>query len=356
MAVVVVLAILGATLYHRQSKELLNNTDKNLKDQVKDLYFMVHLQIMERQSQINSAINSASEILSNSGNLSINTNGLLTVSAINQIDKSTTEISLPKFEVNGTEVYNDNVLVDKISEITNVKTTLFQKMEHGYLRIATTVLNLDGSRAVNTFIPNDSPVVKAIENGSDYFGRAYVVNDWYLTAYRPIKIDGNLVGMLFVGMPEKDMKTLGEILKSKKFFDSGYTFLISNEGEYLIHPQQEGKTESSEEILGILSKSGAEEGQVEYIENSIDYRLYYKYIPEIKAYISAIVPYSEIIQGAKKLRIGFAVSILLCIIVILVITTFISNNISNALDKGISFAKEISEGNLKATLDLDQKR
>ncbi|NJK95218.1 MAG: hypothetical protein HC905_10160 [Bacteroidales bacterium] len=98
LAVVVVLAILGATLYHRQSKELLNNTDKNLKDQVKDLYFMVHLQIMERQSQINSAINSASEILSNSGNLSINTNGLLTVSAINQIDKSTTEISLPKFE------------------------------------------------------------------------------------------------------------------------------------------------------------------------------------------------------------------------------------------------------------------
>ncbi|NJK95220.1 MAG: HAMP domain-containing protein [Bacteroidales bacterium] len=46
---------------------------------------------------------------------------------------------------------------------------------------------------------------------------------------------------------------------------------------------------------------------------------------------------------------------MLCIIVILVITTFISNNISNALDKGISFAKEISEGNLKATLDLDQK-
>ncbi|NJK95219.1 MAG: hypothetical protein HC905_10165 [Bacteroidales bacterium] len=108
-------------------------------------------------------------------------------------------------------------MVDKISEITNVKTTLFQKMEHGYLRIATTVLNLDGSRAVNTFIPNDSPVVKAIENGSDYFGRAYVVNDWYLTAYRPIKIDGNLVGMLFVGMPEKDMKTLGEILRVKSF-------------------------------------------------------------------------------------------------------------------------------------------
>lgn len=86
------------------------------------------------------------------------------------------------------------------------------------MRIATTILSLDWKKAVNTYIPTESPVVRLISEGRDYFGRAFVVSDWYLTAYRPFRHNGEIVGMLFVGMPEKDMKQLQQIFSGKKFW------------------------------------------------------------------------------------------------------------------------------------------
>ena len=82
-------------------------------------------------------------------------------------------------------------------------TTIFQKIDSGYVRVSTNVLNLDGSRAVGTYIPNGSPVVQTIETGKVYIGRAYVVNDWYITAYEPLVHNGEIVGMLYVGDKEK---------------------------------------------------------------------------------------------------------------------------------------------------------
>jgi two-component system NtrC family sensor kinase len=42
-----------------------------------------------------------------------------------------------------------------------------------------------------------------IVEGAPWIGRAFVVNDWYITAYEPIKsLKGDIIGMLYVGMLE----------------------------------------------------------------------------------------------------------------------------------------------------------
>jgi two-component system NtrC family sensor kinase len=42
-----------------------------------------------------------------------------------------------------------------------------------------------------------------LKQGEPWIGRAYVVNDWYITAYEPIRdISGNVIGVLYVGMLE----------------------------------------------------------------------------------------------------------------------------------------------------------
>ncbi len=70
------------------------------------------------------------------------------------------------------------------------------------VRIATNVLGEDGSRAIGT------RVSKAVEEvvlgqGLPYRDRAFVVSDWYLTAYDPVRDpDGNVVGILYVGLLE----------------------------------------------------------------------------------------------------------------------------------------------------------
>jgi two-component system NtrC family sensor kinase len=45
---------------------------------------------------------------------------------------------------------------------------------------------------------------QVVGNGVPWMARAFVVNDWYITAYEPIKsVTGSIIGMLYVGMLEK---------------------------------------------------------------------------------------------------------------------------------------------------------
>jgi two-component system NtrC family sensor kinase len=77
--------------------------------------------------------------------------------------------------------------------------TIFQ----GDLRISTNVKKETGERAIGTRL---SAVVKGavLDEGKTWFDRAFVVNDWYITAYEPIHdIDGGIIGILYVGMLEK---------------------------------------------------------------------------------------------------------------------------------------------------------
>lgn len=70
-------------------------------------------------------------------------------------------------------------------------------------RITTTVRKDDGSRAIGTRV-SEEVAGSVLRNGKPWVGRAFVVKDWYLTAYDPIRDDaGRIVGMLYVGVLEK---------------------------------------------------------------------------------------------------------------------------------------------------------
>ena len=77
------------------------------------------------------------------------------------------------------------------------------------LRISTNVLLDNGERAIGTRVSREV-YDQVIVQGEIWKARAFVVNDWYLTAYAQIKnIDDKAIGMLYVGILEKkytDMK------------------------------------------------------------------------------------------------------------------------------------------------------
>ena len=106
-------------------------------------------------------------------------------------------------------------IVDKIKDIVylNVKyegkdigtATIFQED----LRIATNVMLADGRRAIGTRVSSEV-YDRVIGEGDIWTARAFVVNDWYLTGYAPIRnAGGRPIGMLYVGLLEDkytDMK------------------------------------------------------------------------------------------------------------------------------------------------------
>lgn len=87
-------------------------------------------------------------------------------------------------------------LVYKHKDVGTV--TIFQ----ADLRISTNVLNEKGERAVGTRM-SDAVSQKVLTKGETFADRAFVVNDWHITAYEPI-LDptGKVVGALYVGLLE----------------------------------------------------------------------------------------------------------------------------------------------------------
>jgi two-component system NtrC family sensor kinase len=70
------------------------------------------------------------------------------------------------------------------------------------LRVSTNVLSPEGKRAIGTRVSKEVKEYVLTE-GKKWVDRAFVVNDWYITAYEPIKdIFGERVGMLYVGVLE----------------------------------------------------------------------------------------------------------------------------------------------------------
>ncbi len=71
------------------------------------------------------------------------------------------------------------------------------------LRISTNVKDTSGQRAIGTRVSKE--VHQAVlKEGKSWIDRAFVVNDWYITAYEPIKnISAEIIGILYVGMLEK---------------------------------------------------------------------------------------------------------------------------------------------------------
>jgi methyl-accepting chemotaxis protein len=172
--------------------------------------------------------------------------------AIDQFTKSTNNLILPQMNINGKPVEkNDSfvkatLLVDQVQKMTNMTCTIFQKMNNNgdMLRIATNVKKLNGKRAIGTYIPaihadgSSNKVVQALLNGQTYRGKAFVVNAWYLTVYKPLYDTAHqLIGALYVGIPMESSGLKNTVLHGT-IGKNGYTFVMNSKGEIVIHPNE----------------------------------------------------------------------------------------------------------------------
>jgi two-component system NtrC family sensor kinase len=99
----------------------------------------------------------------------------------------------------------DFTLVDRIKAVAGVDTvTIF----FGDMRVSTNVMTEQGQRAVGTRVSQDV-YTQVLAESRDYVGRAYVVNEWFITRYEPLRNhDGSVVGMLYVGARESSFQAL----------------------------------------------------------------------------------------------------------------------------------------------------
>ncbi len=94
----------------------------------------------------------------------------------------------------------ENIFTVATYEKKNLGTvTIFQ----GDVRITTNVVGPDGERAVGTRV-SEEVYDQVLGEGKTWTGPAFVVDSWYISAYKPLMdIEDNILGMLYVGVLKK---------------------------------------------------------------------------------------------------------------------------------------------------------
>jgi len=109
------------------------------------------------------------------------------------------------------------------------------------LRVSTNVMTSEGRRAIGTRVSNEVKE-RVLDKGERWTDRAFVVSDWYITAYEPIRdIFGERVGMLYVGVLEakyadmrrKALFVLISIIAAGMALAGGLGYILANK---IMHP------------------------------------------------------------------------------------------------------------------------
>jgi len=105
-------------------------------------------------------------------------------------------------------------IVNKITDVVHER-EVYEGHEIGTVtifqddfRIATNVKNEDGSYALSTLV-SEEVYNTVLLKGKKWIGDAFVVNNWYISAYEPIRdINNRIIGILYVGILKEPFSNL----------------------------------------------------------------------------------------------------------------------------------------------------
>ena len=320
---IVAIALITVVLVSKSKQEIYNQSEKHMRLEVNTIRYMFERERELKLEKVKTNLKVAHELFFQNP-ISFSDNEIQ-VEAINQHTLDTSIVTIPAMMRNNNLVYKSTEFPEETYQLFGGTTTIFQKTDRGFLRISTNVLNTSGHAAVGTFIPNDSPVAKAMMKGEIFEGRAYVVNDWYITSYEPFYHSDTLAGMLYVGDKEKDLEKLRSILQKLKIGQNGYIFVVDQKGEVIIDVPNNNQSVAHEEWFNDMIGDTSGSSHLFKSSNHEEYLLTYARYDEFGLIIAAIIPTRELtyvpIKNLIITAIYFALLISILFILMVLLTT-----------------------------------
>jgi PAS domain S-box-containing protein len=93
-------------------------------------------------------------------------------------------------------------LIENMSHNLGIEAAVYIKENGVYRCITSSILDSDGSPALNIFLDEESAAYTSIESGKDYTGKDIILGNSYLTLYRPLfqPNTNEVIGILFTGI------------------------------------------------------------------------------------------------------------------------------------------------------------
>ncbi len=263
------------------------------------------------------------------------------------------QFTLPVMKKGDSSIYSDNQIVDKITRETQSKATIFQLEDNKLIRISTSVIKKDGARATGTYIDSTSPVYQTIMRGDTFYGKAFVVDNWYLTAYSPLYDNNkNIIGASFVG--DLMLNEMVTKLISNTKVGEGYFFAYDLKGNFLIHPQY--GPEKNLFDTAPAYKNPDKSGFVKYTWKGDEKIAQTGLIKDWGIYIAIGLQRSDILQGVDKALLKSALIVGTIVLLIGFALNFILVKIVNSRVQSLAkVAQKVGNGDYRVSFDVKSK-
>lgn len=266
-------------------KEVLENVE-NVSDLVNA---MVNVRQDLLQDKMQGDLNTAQKLLANMGTVTVAHEEMVSVGSY----------TVPTMYAGNTRLTMDFTLVDEIQQLVGGTATVFYRQDDKLIRVSTNVLTEEGNRGVGTIIDSSSPVYQTIINNETYYGRAWVVNAWYITGYAPIT-DGNgeIIGVIYVGIREQDPE-LQAIINDINMGNQGYVYVFDSNGDLILHPTMQG--ENIGDLNFVQEMTAQKNGNISYNFQDVEYVASYRYFSPWDWHIVAAATDMELKSASRDL-------------------------------------------------------
>ncbi len=287
------------------------------------------------------------------GDVELISASMLKQTMVNEITQAATTMEIPRFVIGATYMNGSNEFVDRFAKTAGTAATIFQLVDDKLLRISSTIKNMDGGRAVGTYIPSSSQVYQTIVRGETFRDKEFIVNDWYLTAYAPVyDWDDKLVGAISVGRPLLNTQ-IKEFISNVKI-GHGYFYMYEQDGGILLHPT----LDSSDNIFDIVPqlKDKQQDGSFTYNLQGVKRFARTALVEQWGVYLATDVDEADINGGLdqkmvrRNLIVGFFV-----VAAGIILTIFLVRSINRPLRDLAEKSIKVGEGDYTVKFSSENK-
>ncbi|MDX3773181.1 methyl-accepting chemotaxis protein [Chromatiaceae bacterium AAb-1] len=128
--------------------------------------------------------------------------------------------------------------VDEFRQLTDGVATVFVRDGEDFVRIATSLTQQDGSRAIGTRLDRQHPAYARLLARENYIGRAVLFGRFYMTQYTPVRdASGEVFAVLFVGFDyTEEQSAQFDSLRTLRIGANGSLALLDENAHWLVPP------------------------------------------------------------------------------------------------------------------------
>ncbi|WP_032123495.1 Cache 3/Cache 2 fusion domain-containing protein [Clostridium amazonitimonense] len=259
------------------------------------------------------------------------------------------DIEIPSLYAGDTQLTSDSPILKEISNSTRTIASFLIFQNDKLIRVAT---NLNSEDIIGTYIDKDSDIFQKISKGEAYYGRNLIDNHYYITGYKPLYINGQIIGAIGLGYDEIS-SYVQEVLNSVSIAENGYVYITTKNGEVIYHPNSNMKNFYNEAFIKEIIEN--KKGTIKYKFNGVKKIASYTYFEPMGWYIVATANYYDLLSYSTNFLRGIFCVGLMILILGSLIAIFLANTMIKPLNKLKNYMEIASKGDLSVHSDIRNK-